>query len=28
MHAAVFGKMKYGKVGGNANRTLINNGEV
>lgn len=28
MHAAIFGKMKYGKAGGNANRTLINNGEV
>ena len=28
LHAAQFGKMKYGKAGGNANRTLINNGEV
>jgi len=28
LHAAQFGKMKYGKAGGNANRTLVNNGEV
>lgn len=28
LHAAQFGKMKYGKPGGNANRALINNGEV
>jgi len=28
LHAAQFGKMKYGKAGGNANRSLINNGEV
>ncbi|NBT57201.1 hypothetical protein EBT16_00295, partial [bacterium] len=27
LHAAKFGKMKYGKVGGNANRSLVNNGE-
>jgi hypothetical protein len=27
LHAANFGKMKYGKVGGNANRSLVNNGE-
>lgn len=27
LHAARFGKMKYGKVGGNANRSLVNNGE-
>lgn len=27
LHAANFGKMKYGKMGGNANRSLINNGE-
>lgn len=28
MHAAQFGKMKYGRAGGNANRSLVNNGEV
>jgi len=28
LHAAQFGKMKYGKAGGNANRALVNNGEV
>lgn len=28
LHAAQFGKMKYGKAGGNANRSLVNNGEV
>ena len=27
LHAARFGKMKYGKVAGNANRSLVNNGE-
>ena len=28
LHSAQFGKMKYGKAGGNANRSLVNNGEV
>jgi hypothetical protein len=28
MHAAKFGKMKYGRAGGNANRSVVNNGEV
>lgn len=28
MHAIRFGKMKYGKVGGLANRSFVNNGEV
>ena len=28
MHSATFGKMKYGKPGGNANSSIINNGEV
>jgi hypothetical protein len=28
MHAARFGKMKFGKVGGQANRSYVNNGEV
>ena len=28
MHSATFGKMKYGKPGGNANSSVINNGEV
>ena len=27
MHAVRFGKMKYGKIGGNANRSFVNNGE-
>ena len=28
MHSATFAKMKYGKPGGNANGSIINNGEV
>ncbi len=28
MHAAKFGKMKYGKMGGSPNRSFVNNGEV
>jgi hypothetical protein len=28
LHSAQFGKMKYGRAGGNANRAIINNGEV
>jgi hypothetical protein len=28
MHSATFAKMKYGKPGGNANNSIINNGEV
>ena len=28
MHAIRLGKMKYGKVGGQANRSFMNNGEV
>jgi hypothetical protein len=28
MHAARFGKMKFGGAGGMANRAFVNNGEV